>query len=98
MRSCCPTRLTPQCNNPDTHEPKLARAKRLVPEWTTYDEEVASVARKAQSTAEDSKVFAADASALQQAQLQQTEYVEEGTGATAADVAPAESPREHTEL
>ena len=70
-----------------------------MPEWTAYDEEVAAVARKAQSTAEDSKVFAADASALQQARLQQTEFVEEGTGAsTAADAAPAEPKREHTEL
>ena len=63
-----------------------------MPEWTTYDEEVAAVARRAQSTAEDSKVFAADASALQQARLQQTEFVEEGTGASssAADAAPTE--------
>jgi UDP-glucose:glycoprotein glucosyltransferase len=33
-----------QCNNPKTHEPKLARAKRLIPEWTVYDQEIAAVA------------------------------------------------------
>jgi UDP-glucose:glycoprotein glucosyltransferase len=33
------------CNNPLTKEPKLDRARRQVPEWTMYDEEVADVAR-----------------------------------------------------
>ncbi|EXJ94587.1 hypothetical protein A1O1_02983 [Capronia coronata CBS 617.96] len=31
------------CNNPLTKEPKLDRARRQVPEWTEYDEEVAAV-------------------------------------------------------
>jgi UDP-glucose:glycoprotein glucosyltransferase len=31
------------CNNPQTKEPKLDRARRQVPEWTLYDEEVALV-------------------------------------------------------
>ncbi|KAJ6166506.1 hypothetical protein N7470_001953 [Penicillium chermesinum] len=34
------------CNNPLTKEPKLARAKRQVPEWTVYDDEIASLARR----------------------------------------------------
>lgn len=34
------------CNNPQTKEPKLERAKRQVPEWTVYDEEVAKLARR----------------------------------------------------
>ncbi|KAL8279773.1 hypothetical protein RQP46_007868 [Phenoliferia psychrophenolica] len=34
------------CNNPLTHEPKLARAKRLIPEWTVYDDEVAALAAR----------------------------------------------------
>ncbi|KAM0749302.1 hypothetical protein T439DRAFT_327029 [Meredithblackwellia eburnea MCA 4105] len=34
------------CNNPLTHEPKLARAKRLIPEWTVYDNEVAALAAR----------------------------------------------------
>ena len=35
------------CNNPETKEPKLSRARRQVPEWTVYDEEIASVLRGA---------------------------------------------------
>lgn len=31
------------CNNPQTKEPKLDRAKRQVPEWTTYDQEIAAL-------------------------------------------------------
>ncbi|CCC09505.1 unnamed protein product [Sordaria macrospora k-hell] len=34
------------CNNPQTKEPKLDRARRQVPEWTVYDEEVAGLAKK----------------------------------------------------
>lgn len=33
------------CNNPMTKEPKLDRARRQVPEWTTYDDEIAGVER-----------------------------------------------------
>ena len=29
------------CNNPLTKEPKLAKAKRLVPEWVVFDEQQA---------------------------------------------------------
>ncbi|GAO16726.1 hypothetical protein UVI_02002720 [Ustilaginoidea virens] len=31
------------CNNPLTKEPKLDRARRQVPEWTIYDEEIAAL-------------------------------------------------------
>jgi UDP-glucose:glycoprotein glucosyltransferase len=34
------------CNNPQTKEPKLDRARRQVPEWTAYDEEIAALARR----------------------------------------------------
>ena len=34
------------CNNPLTKEPKLDRARRQLPEWTVYDEEIAALARK----------------------------------------------------
>ena len=34
------------CNNPMTKEPKLERARRQVPEWTEYDDEIAALARK----------------------------------------------------
>merc|ERR1711939_1262083 len=33
-------------NNMQTKEPKLERARRQVPEWTVYDEEIASLARR----------------------------------------------------
>jgi UDP-glucose:glycoprotein glucosyltransferase len=34
------------CNNPQTKEPKLDRARRQVPEWNVYDEEIAKLARR----------------------------------------------------
>ncbi|KAF3060495.1 UDP-glucose:glycoprotein glucosyltransferase [Trichoderma lentiforme] len=33
------------CNNPLTKEPKLDRARRQVPEWVTYDEEIAALSK-----------------------------------------------------
>ena len=45
------------CNNPQTKEPKLDRARRQVPEWTIYDEEIAAVIKEAQGErAVDSEV------------------------------------------
>lgn len=34
------------CNNPMTKEPKLDRARRQVPEWNEYDEEIAALERR----------------------------------------------------
>jgi UDP-glucose:glycoprotein glucosyltransferase len=34
------------CNNPQTKEPKLERARRQVPEWTEYDDEIAALAKR----------------------------------------------------
>ncbi|KAF5864999.1 hypothetical protein ETB97_005564 [Aspergillus alliaceus] len=34
------------CNNPQTKEPKLDRARRQVPEWTAYDEEIAALSER----------------------------------------------------
>ncbi|KAI1435884.1 UDP-glucose:glycoprotein glucosyltransferase [Xylaria sp. CBS 124048] len=34
------------CNNPETKEPKLDRARRQVPEWTVYDDEIAAFNRR----------------------------------------------------
>lgn len=34
------------CNNPQTKEPKLDRARRQVPEWTIYDNEIAAVIKR----------------------------------------------------
>ncbi|KAL4935674.1 hypothetical protein BDV06DRAFT_206551 [Aspergillus oleicola] len=41
------------CNNPQTKEPKLERARRQVPEWTVYDEEIAGLVRRVAGTEED---------------------------------------------
>ncbi|EXJ73532.1 uncharacterized protein A1O5_03293 [Cladophialophora psammophila CBS 110553] len=40
------------CNNPLTKEPKLDRARRQVPEWTLYDEEIAGVIQAAKEKQE----------------------------------------------
>ena len=37
------------CNNPLTKEPKLDRARRQVPEWTVYDDEIAALASRVAS-------------------------------------------------
>ncbi|KAH7327820.1 UDP-glucose:glycoprotein glucosyltransferase-domain-containing protein [Stachybotrys elegans] len=34
------------CNNPQTKEPKLDRARRQLPEWTVYDDEIAALDRR----------------------------------------------------
>ena len=34
------THTRTQCNNPQTKEPKLKSAVRIVPEWTGYDQEI----------------------------------------------------------
>ncbi|RMZ83351.1 hypothetical protein DV737_g1697, partial [Chaetothyriales sp. CBS 132003] len=49
------------CNNPQTKEPKLDRARRQVPEWTVYDEEIAAVVRDARekTTEKESQAAAA---------------------------------------
>jgi len=41
------------CNNPQTKEPKLDRARRQVPEWTVYDDEIAAVDRKRKGQASE---------------------------------------------
>lgn len=48
----CSTDWLPQaktidlCSNPKTKEPKLDRARRQIPEWTVYDDEIAAFAAK----------------------------------------------------
>ncbi|KAK4124122.1 glycosyltransferase family 24 protein [Parathielavia appendiculata] len=44
------------CNNPQTKEPKLDRARRQVPEWTEYDEEIAALARRVRQEQAERKV------------------------------------------
>jgi UDP-glucose:glycoprotein glucosyltransferase len=49
------------CNNPQTKEPKLDRARRQVPEWTVYDDEIAAVARRHKAGSAEGKPIAGDA-------------------------------------
>ncbi|KAI4942457.1 hypothetical protein J4E91_010054 [Alternaria rosae] len=44
------------CNNPQTKEPKLDRARRQVPEWNVYDEEIAALARRVKGEEEKASV------------------------------------------
>ncbi|GAA5860419.1 hypothetical protein JCM1840_000253 [Sporobolomyces johnsonii] len=68
------------CNNPLTKEPKLVRAKRLIPEWITYDEEVAALARRVAESSSSSPgelaAFGTKADELEQAVQQQKEREE----------------------
>lgn len=100
------TRRTPAaidlCNNPATHEPKLQRARRLLPEWSEYDDEVAALAKRIlanDSTASSSSAaaFRARAHELEQAVQQEQEresFVEEQQ----AQAVPAPSGRVKDEL
>ncbi|KAI1332210.1 glycosyltransferase family 24 protein [Xylariaceae sp. FL0255] len=44
------------CNNPLTKEPKLDRARRQVPEWTVYDDEIAALDKRRKDAATDSSL------------------------------------------
>ncbi|KAI1501524.1 UDP-glucose:glycoprotein glucosyltransferase [Biscogniauxia marginata] len=48
------------CNNPQTKEPKLDRARRQVPEWTVYDDEIAALRRSRKGLPIDSKAAGGD--------------------------------------
>jgi len=65
-------------NNPLTKEPKLERARRQIPEWTVYDDEIAALAQRVASSKEGSKgqAFAVKADQLGQAVQQKQEQVE----------------------
>lgn len=43
------------CNNPLTKEPKLDRARRQVPEWTKYDDEIRTLRKEAEDVEEKRK-------------------------------------------
>lgn len=43
------------CNNPLTKEPKLERARRLLPEWSVYDNEVAEFEKKVEEKLKNNK-------------------------------------------
>lgn len=65
-------------NNPLTKEPKLDRARRQIPEWTVYDDEVAALAQRVASRKEGGagQAFAVKADRLGQAVQQKQEQVQ----------------------
>lgn len=71
-------------NNPLTKEPKLDRARRQIPEWTVYDDEVAALARRVAAGRKEGgragEAFAVQADELGQAvqQRQEREELVEG--------------------
>lgn len=77
------------CNNPLTHEPKLQRAKRLIPEWTEYDDEVASLAKRVAAAQGESVAFEARADEMEQA-LQQQQERDDFVGSSRVEPSPAE--------
>ncbi|KAI0443042.1 UDP-glucose:glycoprotein glucosyltransferase [Xylaria telfairii] len=48
------------CNNPQTKEPKLDRARRQVPEWTVYDDEIMALDRRRRGLGGPQKVLGDD--------------------------------------
>ena len=44
------------CNNPQTKEPKLVAARRIVKEWTGYDDEMAKLAEEIKQNASEKSV------------------------------------------
>lgn len=76
-----------QCNDVSTGEPKLSRARRILPEWTVYDDEIAALARKVANEAKTaaSDAFTQAADEMRQAQEQTRDFVEKGAG---EDLAP----------
>ena len=49
-----------QCNNPQTKEPKLDSAMRIIPEWKSYDQEIKDVIAKYQKGAAGKKKVSAE--------------------------------------
>jgi UDP-glucose:glycoprotein glucosyltransferase len=71
-----------------THEPKLQRARRLIPEWSVYDAEVAALAKRVaprEGPSGNANAFAKEANHLEQAREQEKEFLEEGTGKAEED-------------
>lgn len=55
------------CNNPETKEPKLQAARRIVPEWTEYDAQVAEFMTRARAQLDSSRDASTQAASRRQA-------------------------------
>ena len=73
------------CNNPETKEPKLKRARRQVPEWTVYDDEIAEVLRTAESTGGEVRGGVQEDMIEGTAQSERPEDVESGKASDSRD-------------
>lgn len=83
------------CNNPQTKEPKLDRARRQVPEWTMYDDEIAALAKRKVSTHGDSAALIAGSVRDSDAQAQeQAEEAEQHRQRQSSEAATALTPKE----
>lgn len=61
------------CNNPQTKEPKLDRARRQVPEWTVYDNEIGDLAKRTAGIDGPAPIAGSAADPGIQAEMQQQE-------------------------
>lgn len=57
------------CNNPQTKEPKLERARRQVPEWTVYDREIAALVKRVRRQAAKEEAIKEEPSELEKDEL-----------------------------
>ena len=64
------------CNNPQTKEPKLERARRQVPEWNPYDEEVAALAARVRGETVEDKVDVQEQEQLKEREKKEAEEKE----------------------
>lgn len=92
------SRVQDLCQNPLNKEQKLTMAKRIIPEWTIYDKEIADFAARvaeeqrqavkqegAQADVGEAGAFAEEATQLQQAKMQQLKYEEETASTSAGE-------------
>jgi len=83
------------CNNPETKEPKLDRARRQIPEWTVYDDEIAAFAKtiREREGGSDEVVPELQAGSVQESEVQGVERTEQEK--LAAERAAGERGQQH---
>ncbi|KAK0567058.1 killer toxin resistant protein [Tilletia horrida] len=88
------------CSNPKTKEPKLDRARRQIPEWTKYDDEVAAFAQRLAEANRLGKNVVAPAEVERIAVKERMEEVKEDVERPQQDASDTQPPagRLHDEL
>ncbi|KAJ2327518.1 killer toxin resistant protein [Coemansia sp. RSA 2702] len=79
------------CNNPMTKEPKLERARRLLPEWSRFDRQVAEFSRRLAQAGKLDGAQIADAEAVN---IDQHNTVSEEHGGSLAEVLDKDSAKD----